>query len=82
MGFYDLEMYGMGEGLPVHTYNTGETFNVHSFITQNNPKLSYKSLEQSTIYTISRSDFMECLKTYSEDNETWRMIYNQVVYQG
>lgn len=61
-------------------FSCTDVFGEYSIFTNQSNKLSYRSLEFTTIYYITRENFIECLKNSEDDREVFANLANEVVF--
>ncbi|KAL4463536.1 hypothetical protein ABPG72_014939 [Tetrahymena utriculariae] len=66
----------------IQTLTDESLFGDISFFSGLSRKASARSINLSTLYKISREDFIEVIKENSEDYERFKMIQEQVIFQG
>ncbi|CAD8085394.1 unnamed protein product [Paramecium primaurelia] len=71
-GKVKIQFQGYFQGKPKRTFHTlseGQTFGEFSFISGIPPYISINSQSLTTVFKLRRSDFLEIIKTFPQDNE-------------
>ncbi|CAD8078025.1 unnamed protein product [Paramecium primaurelia] len=83
-GKVKIQFQGYFQGKPKRTFHTlqeGQTFGEFSFITGIPPYISINSQGLTTVLKLRRSDFLEIIKTYPQDNEMF-CLFKDNCYQN
>ncbi|CAD8157174.1 unnamed protein product [Paramecium octaurelia] len=83
-GKVKIQFQGYFQGKPKRTFHTlseGQTFGEFSFVSGIPPYISINSQGLTTVLKLRRSDFLEIIKTYPQDNEIF-CLFKDNCYQN
>ncbi|CAD8097885.1 unnamed protein product [Paramecium sonneborni] len=83
-GKVKIQFQGYFQGKPKRTFHTlseGQTFGEFSFVSGIPPYISINSQGLSTVLKLRRSDFLEIIKTFPQDNEIF-CLFKDNCYQN
>ncbi|EDK31307.2 cyclic nucleotide-binding domain protein (macronuclear) [Tetrahymena thermophila SB210] len=79
---YQQSIQKLGKASVIQTLRDESLFGEISFFSGLSRKASARSINLSTLYKISREDFIEVIHENSEDYERFKMIQEQIIFQG
>ncbi|KAL4463535.1 hypothetical protein ABPG72_014938 [Tetrahymena utriculariae] len=79
---YQQSIQKLGKANVIQTLKEESLFGEISFFSGLSRKASARSINLSTLYKISRDDFIEVIHENNEDYERFKMIQEQLIFQG
>ncbi|KAL4505102.1 hypothetical protein ABPG73_021949 [Tetrahymena malaccensis] len=79
---YQQSIQKLGKPSVIQTLKEENLFGEIAFFSGLSRKASARSINLSTLYKISREDFIEVIHENNEDYERFKMIQEQIIFQG
>ncbi|KAL4511457.1 hypothetical protein ABPG73_008535 [Tetrahymena malaccensis] len=78
---YQQQIYKQGQINVIQTLTKGQIFGDISFFTGMQRQASARSVNLSTLYKISRNDFINLIQENKEDFESFKIIQDQIIFK-